>query len=184
MPVFISLLRGINVGGKQQIKMDALKSLYASLGLHGAQTLLQSGNVVFHSTEDNGLQRAAQLEAGIQQEFGFEVKIILRTRQQWHDVTHNPPFSAQQLADPAKALVMFLRSAPQPEAVAALVAGHSGSEIIYSRGEALYLYYPEGMGRSKLDHALIERRLKIVATGRNWNTVVKLRDLADSFGER
>lgn len=181
MPVYISLLRGINVGGSKQIRMAELKTLYESLGFGGTQTLLQSGNVVFQSETPDPDQIANSIEAGIEQRFGFQSRIILRTRDQWQEILQRHPFSIDQLAEPSKILVMFLRDAPAIEAVEMLMQAHTGPEVIYPGGHELYIYYPEGMGRSKLDHALIERKLKVIATGRNWNTVTKLLTLCEIY---
>jgi uncharacterized protein (DUF1697 family) len=181
MAVYISLLRGINVGGNKRIKMADLKVLYEVLGFSGAQTLLQSGNVVFESATAEPEQIAAQIEAGIVQRYGFESKIIIRTCDQLRAVVENHPFSADQLAEPSKILLTFLQREPESAAVQNLIEAHTGSEMIYSNGRELYLYYPDGMGRSKLDNGLIERRLKVVGTGRNWNTVNKLLALAEGM---
>lgn len=181
MPVYISLLRGINVGGSKQIRMAELKTLYESLGFGGTQTLLQSGNVVFESETTDPDQIANSIEAGIEQRFGFQSRIIMRTREQWQEVIQHHPFSAGQLAEPSKILVMVLRDAPTTEAVETLIQAHTGPEIIYPGQRELYIFYPEGMGRSKLDHALIERKLKVTATGRNWNTVTKLLALCENL---
>lgn len=176
MIAYISLLRGINVGGNKIIKMDALKALYQSLGFGEAQTLLQSGNVVFTAEQADASALAAQLEASILQTFGFESKIMLRTAAQWQAVVEAHPFTEAQLAEPSKILVAFLRAAPAQEAVDSLKTAHTGIEQIYVRGQEAYLFYPDGMGRSKLDNPTLERRLG-VATGRNWNTVNKLAEL-------
>jgi uncharacterized protein (DUF1697 family) len=175
---YISLLRGINVGGNKTIKMAELKTLYESLGFAQVQTLLQSGNVVFQSDSADSVAIVQQLETGIQAHFGFEVKIILRTAPQWDALITNAPFSAEQRDDPAKMLVLCLTAAPHPDHLTTLLATYSGSEKIYLQGDTLYAYYTDGMGRSKLDHAFLERKLKVIGTGRNWNTVLKLQALA------
>lgn len=178
MPVLISLLRGINVGGNKKIKMAELKALYEALGFSNVRTLLQSGNVVFESENDNPEQVTGQIEAGIMERFGFESKIIMRTRDQLQAVIAHHTFSEVQLAEPGKLLIAFLKSEPNAQQVEALREAHTGPEIIHHRGSELYIYYPDGMGRSKLDNTFIERRLKTTSTGRNWNTVNKLLALA------
>jgi uncharacterized protein (DUF1697 family) len=174
MTVFISLLRGINVGGNKKIRMAELTALYQSLGFTTVQTLLQSGNVIFSSTLTDPASITAQLEAAIIERFGFESKIILRSHDQLRAIIQHHPCSADQLAEPARILVTFLQREPDPQAVEALRQAHQGSEIIHHQGQELYLYYPDGMGRSKLDNSFIERKLKVISTGRNWNTVNKL----------
>jgi uncharacterized protein (DUF1697 family) len=182
MGVYISLLKGINVGGNKIIKMEALRVLYESLGFGGVTTLLQSGNVVFATEQGDAAALAAQIEAGIAATFGFESKIILRTAQQWRGIIDTHPFTAPQLAEPSKLLVSFLSEAPQPSVVAALLANYGGAESVYERGTELYIYYPDGMGRSKLDQVLSDRKLGVTQTGRNWNTVGKLMAMVERMG--
>lgn len=181
MAIYISLLRGINVGGNKIIKMEALRALYEALGFGNVTTLLQSGNVVFTSEQADAAVLGAQIEAGIVAAFGFESKIILRTAEQWRLIIDTHPFSAAQLAEPSKILVSFLSAAPQPGVVDALLATYGGAESVYERGKELYIYYPDGMGRSKLDQVLSDRKLGITQTGRNWNTVGKLMVIADTL---
>lgn len=178
MPVYISLLRGINVGGNKKIKMAELKTLYEALGFSRVQTLLQSGNALFEGPEADPETLAAQIEAGIERQFGFHASVIMRTAEEWQGVIARHPFSAEQLSDPQKLLITFLQQEPAAAALETLRQAHSGPETIHNSGRELYIHYPEGMGRSKLDHSLIERKLKITGSGRNWNTVSKLAALA------
>jgi len=174
MTTRVSLLRGINVGGNKKIKMAELKALYESLGFTDVKTLLQSGNVVFKGANADTDPIGQQIEASIRKQFGFESKIIMRSADEWRMVVARHPFSAEQLAEPGKILVTFLQSEPDDESLATLQATHNGPEVIHSSGQELYIFYPEGMGRSKLDNGFIERKLGCVATGRNWNTVNKI----------
>lgn len=184
MQTCIALLRGINVGGNKKIRMAELKELCEGLGLRDVQTLLQSGNVVFRSGEAVPEALAARLEAAIQARFGFEVRVILRTLAQWRAILAGHPFSEAQIAEPSKILLACLSAAPSEQAWAALLAGHSGPEIVQRSGAELYIFYTEGMGRSKLDNSVLERRLKVISTGRNWNTVHKLLTLAEEIAQR
>jgi uncharacterized protein (DUF1697 family) len=174
MTTLISLLRGINVGGNKKIRMAQLQALYESLGFTSVRTLLQSGNVIFDSASADTDQVTASIETSIQHQFGFEVQIIIRTAAEWQSIVTHHPFSAEQLTEPGKILVTFLQQAPEDAPLAALRTAHTGPEIIHSHARELYIFYPDGMGRSKLDNGLIERRLGCAATGRNWNTVNKI----------
>jgi uncharacterized protein (DUF1697 family) len=180
MPVYISLLRGINVGANRKIAMDELRALYESLGMAGAQTLLQSGNVVFQSELTNRRALARQLEEGIEQRFGFRPAVLLRTSDEWRAVISRNPLSAVH-ADPSKRVVMFLSDSPTQDAIDALVKGYTGPETIQVTGQEAYLYYPDGLGRSKLTNTFIERKLSVTGTARNWNTVTRLLDLTGRF---
>ena len=181
MSVYISLLRGINVGGHKIIKMEALRALYHSMGLAEAQTLLQSGNVVFSSeiTDRTGL--AGQIEQAIEKSFGFHADVILRTAGDWAGVIARNPFRKEAEIAPAKTAVMFLSGRPGSAAQEGLENAHSGPEKIHFAGQELYLYYPDGMGRSKLTNVFIKRHLGLTGTARNWNTTVKLNAIAGSF---
>lgn len=179
MPVYISLLRGINVGGNKKIRMADLKALYESLGFSNVQTLLQSGNVVFETDTDSA-QLAGQIEAGILNTFGFESKIILRTCAQLRAVVEHNPYTAPQLAEPSKALVTFLADTPATGAIQTLMNDHQGTETLHIIGRELFVFYTDGAGRSKLTNVFIEKRLKTTGTARNWNTIQKLLGLCTS----
>ncbi len=181
MPVYIALLRGINVSGHKKIKMADLRALVESLGFTGVQTLLQSGNVVFESTSSDPAQLAQQIEQAVETHFGFSSHILMRTPAEMNAVMARNPFTTEQETDPSKLLVMFLSAIPDAEAIDTFKQAHTGSEKVYTSGQELYLYYPDGSGRSKLTNAFIEKKLSVTGTSRNWNTVAKLVDLAASF---
>lgn len=184
MAAYIALLRGINVGGHKQVAMAALRTLVTRLGLRDARTLLQSGNLVFHCEGRTPAQLERALEAETGRHLGVDVAYFVRTAREWGAVMARNPFSAAAHRDPSRLVVMALRDEPAARRVAALRAGITGRETIRAEGRHLYLVYPDGMGRSKLTHALIERTLDTLATGRNWNTVTKLADLAASVSRQ
>jgi uncharacterized protein (DUF1697 family) len=182
MPIYISMLRGINVGGNRKIRMEELRAVYKSLGMEGPQTLLQSGNVVFQSDLSDRPALARQLEEGIEQRFGFHSDILLRTLDEFRAVIRRNPLSAEH-ADPGKRVVMFLSASPAQDAIDDLLKAYAGPETIHITRQEAYLYYPDGQGRSKLSNAFIERKLNVSGTARNWNTVTRLLDLAERFKE-
>ena len=173
MTVYVSMLRGVNVGGSSVIKMDALRAAYDAMGFSDVRTLLQSGNVLFRS----GLQDRERLVRRIKQELerriGLRVEVLLRTLDELASIIDRGPQLSPR-ADMSKLLVMFLSSVPAAAAQAALLKWHKGSEMIEMRGPEIYLYYPNGIGRSKLSNAVIEDKLDTAGTARNWNTLVKL----------
>lgn len=174
MFTIVSLLRGINVGGNKRIKMEDLRTLYAEMGLRNTKTILASGNAVFQCANDDLVAVRAQLEAGILDHYGFVVKVLLRTASEMQALTEHHPYSAAELDEPKKILVVFLEHVPSASALGTLQTAHAGPERIMHDGAHLFCFYPDGMGRSKLDNAFIERHLQQVGTGRNWNTVQKL----------
>jgi uncharacterized protein (DUF1697 family) len=180
MTSVISLLRGVNVGGHNMIKMDALRVLYESLGLHNPQTYVQSGNVVFGTKERDLVRLAKRIEDGIEGSFGFRPAIILRTSSEMQDVIARNPFAKRRGIEPNRLLVTFFATDPGAEAREKILGIKADPEELRISGRELYVYYPNGMGRSKLSHAIIERALKMSGTGRNWNTVAKLLEMAES----
>jgi uncharacterized protein (DUF1697 family) len=181
MSVVISLLRGINVGGHHKIKMEALRTLYESLGLLDAQTYLQSGNVIFKTKRRDLTLLAKQIEDRIERRFGFRVDVIVRTSSDLRDVIARNPFATRSGVDPSRLLVTFLASNPSAEARDNLAKIKIHPEELRIDGRELYTYYPDGMARPKLSWAAIEKMLKISGTGRNWNTVRKLLEIAETM---
>jgi len=181
MPVIISMLRGVNVGGHNKIKMDALRELCASLKLRDPQTYVQSGNVVFRSDDRDLVSLARCIEQAIERKFGFRPAVILRTAAELRDVIARNPFASRPGIEPGKLLVTFLASEPGAEARTKLLAIKTDPEELHIDGRELYTYFPNGMGRPKLSWPTVERTLAIRGTGRNWNTVVKLLEMAESL---
>jgi uncharacterized protein (DUF1697 family) len=167
MGAHIALLRAVNVGGRPAPSAD-LRALFAELGFGEVQTLLQSGNVVF----DAALER--RLEAAFEKKFGFASDFLVRSAGEWRDIIAANPFAKAAADDPAHLLLFALTKAPDPDKAKALQADWPGPEQVKVIGRDAYIVYPDGIGRSKLTNVLIEKRLGVRGTGRNWNTVLKL----------
>jgi uncharacterized protein (DUF1697 family) len=173
----IALLRAINLAGRNMVSMGGLRDLLTGLGLQDVRTLLQSGNVVFRSSASaDALEK--KLQAATAKELGVDVEFFVRTPVEWDALLAANPFSEEAERDPGHLLVMFLKEAVSPKPVAALQEAVKGREIVRAKGRQAYIYYPDGVGRSKLTNGLIEKKLGTRVTGRNWNTVLKLRALA------
>lgn len=181
MPVIISLLRGINVGGHHQIKMDALKSLCESLGLQKPQTYVQSGNVVFISKGKNLQKLGKKIEDAIERSHSFRPDVILRTTAELKAAIAINPFAKRRGLEPSKLLVTFLAEEPSPQAHDEVLKIKAHPEELELHGRELYIYFPDGMGRSKLPWARIGKMLGSTGTGRNWNTVMKLLEIAEKL---
>jgi len=181
MKVVISMLRGINVGGHNKIAMEALRSLYASLGLLDAQTYVQSGNVVFRTKEKNLVSLAARIESAIERSFGFRPSAILRTTSELRAAIAANPFASRSGIEPSKLLVTFLAASPSAEARQKALSIKADPEELHIHDRELYTYFPNGMARPRLSMASVERALKIPGTGRNWNSVTKLLEMAESL---
>jgi uncharacterized protein (DUF1697 family) len=183
MPTIISLLRGINVGGHKKIKMADLRDLYAELGFENTKTLLQSGNAVFQTDMSDLAKIQDRIETGIQEHFGFQVDVILRTPEDIQAILSDHPFSDEQISDPGKISFVYLASEPSEASIDDLKFHNMGDEIIHGKGRELYIFYTDGKGKSKLDNSRIERALEIKATARNWNTTQKIMKLVEEFSE-
>jgi uncharacterized protein (DUF1697 family) len=181
MPVVISLLRAVNVGGHNKIKMDDLRRLCASLHLKDVQTYVQSGNVVFRTEARDLAELSTRIENRIQKDFGFRPSVMLRTSEDLRSVIARNPFAGRPDMEPGKLLVMFLANDPAAGAREKITAIKADPEELRLDGLELYIYFPNGMGRSKLSMGPVERILKTAWTGRNWNTVTKLLEIAEGL---
>ncbi|MEU0672854.1 DUF1697 domain-containing protein [Streptomyces sp. NPDC006172] len=172
---YAALLRGINVGGTRKVPMADLRALMEDLGHDGVRTYLQSGQAVFSSAHGDEDGLAADLARAVEERFGFAVDVIVRDHAYLKAVAEACPFPAAELQ--AKQLHVTYFSAPvAPERFDAVDPEAFLPEEFRLGDRALYLYAPEGLGRSKLAQQLSRPRLTkgIVATTRNWNTVVEL----------
>ena len=178
MNSWIALLRGVNLGGHNKISMDTLRETCVSLKLRSPQTYIQSGNVVFGSAETDAVKLASRIESAIEKRCGFRPSVILRNAAEMRDVVARNPFADRKDIHPSKFAVFFLAGTPADEIGSRVQAINVGEEVIHPNGREIYVYFPEGQGRSKL-LPVLTRTLKIPATARNWNTVMKLLAMAE-----
>ena len=179
MAVIISMLRGVNVGGHNKIKMEALRALYESLGLRDPQTYVQSGNVVFRTDKRDLVAVGKRIEDAIERGFGFRPAVILRTASELRDVIARNPFAKRPGIEPSKLLVNFLASDPGVAVRDKVLRIKTDPEELRMDGRELYIYFPNGMARPKMSWAVLEKTLKTPGTGRNWNSVTKLLEMAE-----
>ncbi|MFG2309782.1 DUF1697 domain-containing protein [Streptomyces sp. NPDC048566] len=175
---YAALLRGINVGGAKKVPMAELRTLLEGLGLTGVRTHLQSGNAVFGADRGDEESLAAELSAAIEQRFGFGVGVIVRDHRYLRAVREACPFPAAEL-EARQLHVTYFSEAVDPARFAPVEPAEFRPEEFRLGDRALYLYAPDGLGRSRLAGALARPRLLkgLLATTRNWNTVVKLEEL-------
>ena len=177
MTMFISLFRGINVGGNHKIRMDELKAIHESLGLRDVVTYIQSGNVVFKSDSADSVQLQKQIEESVEKKYGFHIEVMIRTSAELQSIIDKNPFQGQQDKEFKWVVVMFLADHPETATRDALLKTHIGPEEIFIMDKEVYIYYADGVGRSKLSNNFIEKKLKVYGTARNWNTVLQLQKL-------
>jgi uncharacterized protein (DUF1697 family) len=184
MTAIICMLRGVNVGGHNKIKMDALRDLCGLLKLECAQTYVQSGNVVFLSGEKNLALLSKRIENAIEKKFGFRPDVVLRSAAEMKKVIAKNPFATRKDVEPGKLLVVFLANAPAKTARDALAKFDTRGEELHFGGSELYIYFRNGQGQTKLSWPGLEKILNSSFTGRNWNTVTKLLEMAEGLPRR
>jgi len=177
MTRYVALLRAVNIGSYNKVPMAGLRALAERLGMKEVCTLLQSGNLVFESGGAEAARIERLLEKETKKALGVETDFFVRTAEEWSGVVAANPFKVEAKSDPGHLLLMCLDDAPARDAVRALEAAIKGRERVKVDGRHAFLVYPDGVGRSRLTTALIESKLGARGTARNWNTVLKLREL-------
>ena len=186
MTKYISILRGINVGGNRKILMKDLKSLYEGLGYSKVETYIQSGNVVFESDlELSNADLEVKIQHAITETFGFEVPVIVRTADEWAKSIVNNPFWKEKDADIDRLHLTCLKEVPSPELLEKIKLfqflpvrqTHGKPDRYEIIGKDVFLFCTSGYGSSKLTNPFFESKLKIPASTRNWKTVMKLHEM-------
>ena len=179
MTTWVVLLRGVNVGGANRLAMSDLRDLVGGLGHSEVVTYIQSGNVVLKSPRDDRAAVAAEICEGIRSTFGLTVSAILRTLDELRAAVAANPFRAEAEVDATRVHITFLSAVPEADRAAQLEPDRFGRERFALVGSDLYLHYPNGAGRSKMNLDYFEKRLAVRGTARNLNTVAKLIELAE-----
>ena len=180
MAKYISILRGINVSGQNKIVMKDLKSLYENLGFDNVVTYIQSGNVIFDTKFDDIQIIQKTIMDAIKSKFNFEVPVDARTAIAFKDVLAQLPFNDINLEkDGTKVLVTFLRDQPEIDKLDALLTFVKPPEKLIFGDKCIYLYCPNGYGKTKLSNVFIEKKLNVSATTRNLKSINKLCELAN-----
>jgi uncharacterized protein (DUF1697 family) len=178
MTIYIALIRGINVGGKNKVLMAELKRALDVIGLGRVQTYIQSGNVLFESAEGAELLRP-RIEGEIQKAFSIATTVVLRTAEQLKQIIANCPYSASSLLEGESIQVSVLTEAPSQKAMDILTANGTDIDEYHIHGEEIYFLFRQSMLDSKLAKSL--QKLGGTATSRNWNTIIKLDSLAHAM---
>ena len=177
MARFVAMLRGVNVGARNKVKMADLEACFGTIGHAAVSTYIQSGNVVFTSRAKSSAALARGIAEGIGRELGLDVGVLVRSREELAAVARANPFLRTR-ADPKFLHVTFLAEQPAAELVTAVESFDGGRDELRVDGREVYLHCPGGYGETKLNNGFLERKLRVVATTRNWNTVTKLLELA------
>lgn len=177
MTVWVGLLRAVNVGGNAKLKMAELRDALVGEGLTDVETYIASGNLVFTSDYD-----ATALTSGIDSLLNTRFNIsgartVMRELADLQDLVAGNPFREAAKLRPNMLHVHFLSGPAHPNAEINLTS-YKGVELLRLHGQHLYIDYPNGVGESDLTLRFLEMALGASGTARNWNTVMKLRDLA------
>jgi len=178
MPIYIALLRGINIGPHKRMKMEKLRSSCEGLGFADVKTYIQSGNVVLRAGKLSSSALSKKLGECIVRDFGFSAEVISRTREEMKQIIDNNPFARERGIDTSKLHVVFLSQAPSAAALKKLQELTLAPDRTRSSGNELYFYFPNGVSGSSLWKHPLDRITGVPGTMRNWNTVNKLYEMA------
>jgi len=180
MEKYIAILRGINVSGQKKIKMDKLRLLMEELKLKNVQTYIQSGNLIFEYNKVIDVELPKKIGEKIYQNYGFQVPVITRTLSEWKNVFDNNPFLKDRGEDISRLHVTFLADKPKDEYLNSVNKFNSSPDEFIISGKEIYLFCPNGYGRTKLSNTFFENKLKVLATTRNVKTVKTVLDIANN----
>jgi uncharacterized protein (DUF1697 family) len=177
VPRYVALLRSVNVAGHGRLSMDELRQSFSRLGYEDVTTYIQTGNVLFTAPSRQVRVVVASIEEQLERDVGRSPAVLVRTVAQLRRISTSSPFAARG-ADPARHHVTFLAAPPSAEALAELELPPSGRDELVVDGTEVYVHTPGGYAGTKYSGAFLERRLGVLSTTRNWNTVTKLCALA------
>ena len=176
MTTFVALLRAVNLGSRNRVPMAELRALVEGLGAEDVRTYVQSGNVVCRSSR-SAQALADGIHAAIEERLGLDIAVVVRTRAQLAKVARTNPLAGPKV-DEKTLHVAFLAETPSRARVRELDPGFAAPDALHVAGRQVYLRYANGAGRTKLTNTVLERRLGVAATTRNWRTVAALAELA------
>jgi len=181
MIIYISMLRGINVGAHKRIKMDALKIMYEGMGFENVHTYLQSGNVIFTDEEKDSKKLEGKISSQIKNEFGFDVPIIILSKEKLQDIVEQNPLSKDHQKDESFLHFTFLADEVMDYDELKISSKKQEGEEYHISARAVYLYCPLSYSSTKLNNGFLERILKVQATTRNWKTANALLELSSNL---
>lgn len=174
----VALLRAVNVGGRK-LPMSELRAHIARLGWENVATYIQSGNLVFDAACSPAEAEAA-IEALIRDHYGYEAPAIVRTRAEWTHYPDGNPFPEAARQTPGYLLMLLSKQPPKADAAELIEARATMGERARKAGDAIWIHFPEGSGKSKLTTALLDKAIGSIATSRNYRTICTLKDMLEA----
>jgi uncharacterized protein (DUF1697 family) len=179
MQSYISFLRGVNMTGHNSIKMTDLRALYIKIGLTDAETFIQSGNVIFSKTGNiTPSALSVNIEQAILEKFNFIVPAMIRTNQELSDLFSLNPYTEETGFDPSKMAVIFLHEEPSDTQLQKVEKVDYPPDRFKIIGKEIFIYCPNGFGRTKLYTNFFEKKMGVIGTARNWKTITTLLNLS------
>jgi len=178
MKTYIAFLRGINVGGHKKIPMQKLRDILNAEGFNDVKTYIQTGNIVFKSSESNEEALKSSIKNTILKEFGFEVPTLIKRPKVLESILDDCPFNEEEKV---KSYFALLYNKPNKEQVKSIEAVNFPNEKVILKQDCIYLYSSIGYGKSKANNNFFEKQLKITATTRNYKTLIKVLKLSSDL---
>jgi uncharacterized protein (DUF1697 family) len=171
------------MAGHNRINMTDLSALYKKLGFKDAETFIQSGNVVFSSPENqSGTDLTVKIEKAISKKFNFNIPVIIRTPEELRKIISFNPFIDEENFNPEKLAVIFLYEKPSEAQIEKVITVNYPPDRFIITGKEIFIYCPNGFGKSKIYTGFFENKMKVTGTGRNWNTINALLKIAEKKG--
>jgi uncharacterized protein (DUF1697 family) len=184
MQTYISFLRGVNMTGHNLIKMTDLAALYRNMGLNDAETYIQSGNVIFSNTGNiTPSALSVNIEQAILERFNFIIPVMIRTSQDLNDLFSSNPFLGEPKFEPSKMAVVFLHDEPSDSQIQKVAGIDYPPDKFKIVGREIFIYCPNGFGRTKLYTNFFEKKMNIAGTARNWKTITTIKNIAEKSRE-
>jgi len=180
MDILVAFLRGVNMAGHNKIKMTQLTSLFNRLDFKDVVTYIQSGNVIFR-THGSALSIASRIEKSISEEFNYDIPVMIRTSGEIKALGYRNPFLRESNLNPGKSAVIFLYNEPEPDLLPKLDGIDYSPDEFSISGREIFIYCPNGFGRSKIYTSFFEEKLKVIGTGRNWKTINAISGIMDGL---
>jgi len=179
--IYIALLRGINVGGHNILKMEVLRKVLQENGFESVKTYIQSGNIIFKTEKSKPIQLIEKISEIIEKEFDFKVPVIVLTIEQLKSIILDNPYLKESSKSEPFMHVTFLSDTPNSKTIADIVANNKDDDELRLGKKVLYLYCPNSYSKSKLVNTFLEKKLKLHTTTRNWKTTLKLLEIAEAM---